>query len=108
MVLAAHAHSRDRIQQMRALPPLVMDEDRRQLQIRCADAEEKAENLRMEPQALQGPDDAEGRADKLQKELEDLQEAYKRKQIGKLGSKGECCHQAGKRKTSTGELQGNA
>jgi hypothetical protein len=41
MVIAANAH-RDNIQRMTAIPPLVMDDTRLQLQIRCAAAEEKA------------------------------------------------------------------
>ncbi len=47
MVIAANAH-RDSIQKMTAIPPLVMDENRLQLQIRCAVAEEKAEDLELE------------------------------------------------------------
>ncbi len=51
MVIAANAH-KDSIQKMTAIPPLVMDENRLQLQIRCAAAEEKAEDLQLELQAL--------------------------------------------------------
>ncbi len=70
MVIAAQAH-RDSIQNMTAIPPLVMDENRLQLQIRCAVAEEKAEDLQLELQALKGRD-SEGKIVSLQKELGDL------------------------------------
>jgi hypothetical protein len=48
-----------------------MDENRLQLQIRCAAAEEKAEDLQLELQALKGRD-FEGKIASLQKELRDL------------------------------------
>jgi hypothetical protein len=54
-----------------AIPPLIMDENRLQLQIRCAAAEEKAEDLRLELQALRERDD-EKRIASLQKDLENL------------------------------------
>jgi hypothetical protein len=70
MVVAAEAH-RDNIQKMTAIPPLVVDEHRLQLQIRCAAAEENSEDLQRELKALKGGD-AEGKIDGLQKDLEDL------------------------------------
>jgi hypothetical protein len=70
MVVAAQAH-RDSIQKMTAIPPLVTDENRLQLQIRCAAAEEKAEDLQQELQALKGRD-SEGKVGSLPKELCDL------------------------------------
>jgi hypothetical protein len=66
----ASQSTRDHIQQMTAIPPLVMDDDRLQLQIRCAAAEEKAENHQEELQALL-ESAAEGKLAKLQK-FEDL------------------------------------
>ncbi len=65
MGIAAQAH-RDGIHTMTAIPPLVMDEYMLQLQSRCAAAEEKAEDLRIELQALQGQD-AEGKIASLQR-----------------------------------------
>jgi hypothetical protein len=73
MAHVSQAH-RDRIKEMRAILPLSLDEDRLQLQIRCAAAEEKAENLQEELQALQGSA-AERKTEKLQKEFEDLLES---------------------------------
>jgi hypothetical protein len=70
MAHASQAH-RDRLKEMRACPPLNTDTDRLQLQIRCAAAEEKAEGLQEELQALQGSA-AEGKTEKLQKKFEDL------------------------------------
>ncbi len=52
MVLASQAH-RDRLKEMRAHPPLNMDEDRLHLQIRCAAAEEKAESIQEKLRSLQ-------------------------------------------------------
>jgi hypothetical protein len=78
MVHASQSY-RDRIQQVTAIPPLIMDADRLQLQIRCAAAEEKAEDLQKELQALQVPG-GEGKMERLQKELEDLQNLCRRKQ----------------------------
>jgi hypothetical protein len=40
MTHASQAH-RDRLKKMKAYPPLVTDEDRLQLQVKCAAAEEK-------------------------------------------------------------------
>ncbi len=81
---AFHSH-RDRIQQMRALPPHIMDEDRRQLQIRCAAAEEKAENLKMEH-------GASGSSRKSKKAPKRIRRSVG---IGSLQAKGECGYQAG-------------
>jgi hypothetical protein len=67
MVIAANAH-RDSIQRMTAISPLVMDKNRLQLQIRCAAAEEKAEDLQLDLQALIGRD-SEGKIVILQKSL---------------------------------------
>jgi hypothetical protein len=55
MVVAAQAH-RDSIQKMTAIPPLVMDENKLQLQIKRAAVEEKAEDLQLELQALKRRD----------------------------------------------------
>ncbi len=52
-----------------------MDEDRLQLQLRCAAAEEKAESLRLKLQALQGTK-AQGKLEKLQQDFDELQGAY--------------------------------
>ena len=52
MVVAAEAH-RDNIQKMTAIPPLVVDEHRLQLQIRCAAAEDNSEDLKLELQATE-------------------------------------------------------
>ncbi len=54
MVHASQFH-RDRIRTATAIPPLVMDADRLQLQERCAAAEEKAEGLQKQLQDLQRP-----------------------------------------------------
>jgi hypothetical protein len=70
MVVAAQAH-RDSIQKMAAISPLIMDENRLQLQIRCAAAEKKAEDLRQELQALRGRDDV-GKIASLEQDLENL------------------------------------
>jgi hypothetical protein len=70
MVIATNAH-RDSIQRMTAIPPLVMEETRLQIQIRCAAAEEKAEDLQQELQSLIGKD-SEGKIASLLKELGDL------------------------------------
>jgi hypothetical protein len=78
MVVAAQAH-RNGIQRMTAIPPLIMDENRLQLQIRCAAAEEKAEDLRLELQALQGRDE-EGKIASLQRELENLRKKFTKAQ----------------------------
>jgi hypothetical protein len=56
---------------MTVIPPLVMDENRLQLQIRCAAAEEKAEDLQLKLQALIGKDSEEKIAS-LKKEFGDL------------------------------------
>jgi hypothetical protein len=68
MGIAAQAH-RDGIHMMTAIPPLIMDENMLQLQTRCAAAEEKAEDLRIELQARQGQN-AEGKIASLQRDLE--------------------------------------
>jgi hypothetical protein len=72
----ASQSNRDRIQRMTAIPPFVMDEDRLQLQIRCAVAEEKAENLQQELCAIQETDAKEKAESSLQKELEDLRKKH--------------------------------
>jgi hypothetical protein len=73
MVIAAKAH-RDSIQRMTAIPPLVMDDARLQLQIRCAAAEEKAEDLQRERQVVIEKD-SEGKIASLQQELGELRKA---------------------------------
>jgi uncharacterized protein YoxC len=73
MVIAANAH-RDSIQRMTAIPPLVMDDTRLQLQIRCAAAEEKAEDLQRERQVIMEKD-SEAKIASLQKELGELRKA---------------------------------
>jgi hypothetical protein len=55
MGVAAQAH-RNGIDKMTAIPPLVMDENRLQLQIKCAKAEEEVEDLRLELKALKEKD----------------------------------------------------
>jgi chromosome segregation ATPase len=57
------------IHTMTAIPPLIMDENMLQLQTRCAAAEEKADDLRIELQAIQ-VQNAEGKIASLQRELE--------------------------------------
>ncbi len=73
MVIAANAH-RDSIQRMTAIPPLIMDDTRLQLQIRCAAAQEKAENLQRELQVIVDKD-SEGKIASLQEELGELRKA---------------------------------
>jgi hypothetical protein len=68
MLIAANAH-RDGIEKMTAIPPLFMDDTRIQLQIRCAAAEEKAEDLQRQRQVKMG-EDSEGKIASLRKELE--------------------------------------
>jgi hypothetical protein len=70
MVIAANAH-RDNIQRMTAVPSLVMDDTRLQLRIRCAAAEEKAEDLQLDRQVLMEKD-SEGEIASLKEELADL------------------------------------
>jgi hypothetical protein len=88
MIQQASQGHRDRIKEMRAIPPLSLDGDRQQLQIRCAAAEEKAENLQEQLQARQGSEmkaRAENHERELQKaraenhehELQELHRAYK-------------------------------
>ena len=67
MLLASPSH-RDRIRMATAIPPLVMDADRLQLQERCAAAEEKAEGLQKQLQDLQSPD-----SENLERSVERLQ-----------------------------------
>ena len=80
MMHASQAH-RDRIQTATAIPPLVMDADRLQLQVRCAAAEEKAEDLQKQLQVLKSSDkgNLEEKVKKLQNELEGLQQKDKQK-----------------------------
>ena len=66
MEIAAQAH-RDRIHGMTAIPPLLMDEDRLQLQTRCATLEQQAEDLRDQLHAYQEQNAS------LQKEKEKIQ-----------------------------------
>jgi hypothetical protein len=73
MVIAANAH-RDSIQRMTAIPPLVMEDTRLQLQIRCAAAEEKAEDLQRERQVIMEKD-SEAKIASFQKELGELRKA---------------------------------
>ncbi len=73
MVIAAKAH-RDSIQKMTAIPPLVMDDTRLQLQIRCAAAEVKVEDLQRERQVIMEKD-SEGKIASLQEELGKLRKA---------------------------------
>jgi hypothetical protein len=55
MVIAAQAH-RESIEKMTAIAPLVVDENKLQLQIKCAAAEEKAEDLQQELRILKRGD----------------------------------------------------
>ncbi len=59
---------------MTAIPPLVMDDTRLQLQIQCAAAQEKAEDLRRELQAIMEKD-SEGKIASLQEEVGELRKA---------------------------------
>jgi hypothetical protein len=81
MGVAAQAH-RDSILKMTAIPPLVMDETRLQMQIRSAKAEEEIETLQEELKALKEGDKDRLPIDVLRKENEDL-----RKEIGNMRSK---------------------
>jgi hypothetical protein len=74
MVIAANAH-RENIQRT-AILPLVMDDTKLQLQIRCAAAEEKAEDLQLERQVIMEKD-SEGKIASLQEELGELRKANK-------------------------------
>ncbi len=67
MLIAASAHA-ESVKNMRAHPPLFMDDTRINLQIRVAAAEEKAEDLQWELQVIAGKD-ANGEIASLQKEL---------------------------------------
>ncbi len=71
MEIAAQAH-RDRIHGITAIPPLHMDENMLQLQIRCATFEEQAEDLRGQLQAFH-EQNAEGKIASLQKKIEEIQ-----------------------------------
>ncbi len=68
MLIAANAHA-ESIKKMKAHPPLFLDDTRIQLQLRAAKAEEKAEDLQRELQAMAGKD-SKGEIARLQKELE--------------------------------------
>ncbi len=74
MIQASQSYH-NRIQLATAIPPLVTDADRLQLQERCAAAEEKAEDLQKQLQDLRRLDleEMEGKVERLQKELEELQ-----------------------------------
>jgi hypothetical protein len=72
MVLASQAH-RESIEKMTAIAPLVVDEDKHQLQIKCAAAEEKADELQRELRILKRGDPA-GQLVIVRKELDDLRE----------------------------------
>jgi hypothetical protein len=77
MLIAANAH-RDSIEKMTAIPPLFMDDTRIHLQIRCAAAEEKAEDLQRKRQVTMD-NDPEGKIASLWKELE-----MSREELGEL------------------------
>ena len=77
MLAAANAH-RDSIQKMTAIPPLFMDDTRIQLQIRCAAAEEKAEDLQRKLQVVAG-NDSDREVAGLRKELK-----MSREELGEL------------------------
>jgi hypothetical protein len=68
MLHASQSH-RDGIRTATAIPSLALDADRLQLQVRCAAAEEKAEDLQKQLQDLRRPDaeDLERRVERLQK-----------------------------------------
>jgi hypothetical protein len=67
MLIAANAHT-ESVRKMRAHPPLFMNDNRINLQIRVAAAEEKAEDLQRELQVIAGKD-SNGEIASLQKEL---------------------------------------
>jgi hypothetical protein len=81
MLQASQAH-RNRIRTATAIPPLVMDADRLQLQVKCAAAEEKAEDLQKQLQDLKSSEERklEEKVKQLQNELEGLQQRGKQKQ----------------------------
>jgi hypothetical protein len=71
MEIAAQAH-RDRIHGITAIPPLLMDEDRLQLQTRSATLEQQAEDLRDQLHACKEQNDSLHK--KMKKMQEELQE----------------------------------
>jgi chromosome segregation ATPase len=81
MLQAAQAH-RSRIHAVTAIPPLVMDADRLQLQVRCAAAEEKVEDLQKQLHDVLSSDKVvssdkvklDEKVRELQNELEGLQQ----------------------------------
>ncbi len=77
MLAAANAH-RDSIQKMTAIPPLLMDDTRIQLQICCAAAEEKAEDLQRKLRVVAG-NDSDREIAGLRKELK-----MSREELGEL------------------------
>ncbi len=72
MIHASQAH-RESIEKMTAIAPLVLNDDNHQLQIKCAAAEEKADELQRELRILKRGDPA-GQVVVLRKELDDLRE----------------------------------
>ena len=68
MLIAANAHA-ESIKKLKAHPPLFLDDTRIQLQLHAAKAEEKADDLQRELQAMAGKDSKVEIA-RLQKELE--------------------------------------
>ena len=81
MMHASQAH-RVRIQTATAIPPLVMDAERLSLQVRCAAAEEKAEDLQNQLQSFKNSEEwqLEKQVAKLQNELDGLQQRDKQMQ----------------------------
>jgi hypothetical protein len=73
-MMHASQFQRDRIRAATAIPPLIMDADRLQLQERCAAAEEKAEELPKQIQCFPDAESLKRRIEELQKGLEDLQQ----------------------------------
>jgi hypothetical protein len=81
MLIAASAHA-ESIKKMKAHPPLFIDDTRNQLQIRVAEAEEKADDLQRKLQAMAGIQrelEARGEElDKLRKSTQDLNEQLRK------------------------------
>ena len=76
MIYASQAH-RQSIEKMAVIAPLIVGEDKHRLQIKCAAAEGKADELQRELRILKRGDPA-GRLVILQKELDALQEKLAR------------------------------
>ena len=98
MLMAANAHA-ESIKKMKAHPPLFLDDTRIQLQLRAAKAEEKADDLQRELQAMAGKDSKVEIA-RLQKELEASWE-----ELGKLRKVTQDLHEQLRKASSAQDLK---